>query len=101
MNHTTPAQIERACTELTTDGETVTFTAVARRTHLARTTLYRNPTLRAIIDEHRRTSGTTLTGLAHDITTIQIALESLAIRVRHHEEQLRRLQRTDTNRATR
>ena len=101
MNPTTQAQVEQACTELTINRQPITFTAVARRTGLARTTLYRNPTLRAVIDEHRQTGTTTLTGLAHDIATVQTTLETLASRVRRHDEQLRRLQRTDTNQATR
>jgi hypothetical protein len=41
-------RVERACTELHRDGQPVTFTAVAARTGLGRTTLYRDPTLRAV-----------------------------------------------------
>ena len=97
MTPTTRALVEQACTQLAADGEPVTFTAVVRRTGLARTTLYRNPTLRAVIDEHRRAGTTTLTGITTDIATLQGALETIAARVRHHEEQLRRIQHTDTN----
>jgi Family of unknown function (DUF6262) len=89
MNPSTPARVEQACTELADAGEPVTFTAVVRRTGLARTTLYRNPTLRAVIDEHRRAGTTTLTGIAHDIATLQAAVDTIAARVRRHEEQLR------------
>ena len=46
-------RVERACTQLRHDGQRVTFTAVAARTGLSRTTLYRNPALRAVIDSHR------------------------------------------------
>jgi hypothetical protein len=99
MNPTARARVERACTELADAGEPVTFAAVVRRTGLARTTLYRNLTLRAVIDEHRRAGTTTLAGITHDIATLQAALETIAARVRHHEEQLRRIQRTNTNRA--
>jgi hypothetical protein len=89
----TLGRVERACTQLRRDGRPVTFTAVAARTGLGRTTLYRNPALRAVIDGHRhRTAASgTLTGLTDEITTLRTALEALAARVRHHEEQLRRL----------
>lgn len=87
-------RVERACTELHRDGQPVTFTAVAARTGLGRTTLYRNPALRAVIDEHRHRAATsgTLTSLTDEITTIRTALDTLATRVRRHEEQLRQLQ---------
>lgn len=94
MTHaSTLGRVERACTQLHHDGHTVTFTAVAARTGLGRTTLYRNPTLRAVIEEHRRRSTTsgTLTGLTDEIATLRTALDALATRVRRHEEQLRRL----------
>ncbi|WP_190814679.1 DUF6262 family protein [Saccharopolyspora pogona] len=86
-------RVERACTQLHHDGHAVTFTAVATRTGLGRTTLYRNPTLRAVIEEHRHRSTTsgTLTGLTDEIATLRTAVDALATRVRHHEEQLRRL----------
>ena len=47
-------RVERACAQLHHDRHPVTFTAVAARTGLGRTTLYRDPTLRAVIEEHRR-----------------------------------------------
>ena len=86
-------RVERACAQLHRDGQPVTFTAVAARTGLGRTTLYRDPTLRAVIDEHRhRTAASgTLTGLTDEIATLRTALEALADKVRRHEEQLRRL----------
>jgi hypothetical protein len=46
-------RVERACAQLHRDGKKVTFTAVAAATGLGRTTLYRDPTLRAVIDQHR------------------------------------------------
>ena len=49
----TLGRVERACTQLRRHGRPVTFTAVAARTGLGRTTLYRNPALRAVIDGHR------------------------------------------------
>jgi hypothetical protein len=86
-------RVERACAQLQHDGKKVTFTAVAAATGLGRTTLYRDPTLRAVIDQHRHRAATsgTLTGLTDEIATLRTALEAIATRVRHHEEQLRRL----------
>jgi Family of unknown function (DUF6262) len=86
-------RVERACAQLHHDGQPVTFTAVAATTGLGRTTLYRDPTLRAVIDQHRRRAATsgTLTGLTDEIATLRTALETIATRVRRHDEQLRRL----------
>jgi hypothetical protein len=101
MNPTTQARVERACTELADAGEPVTFAAIVRRTGMARTTLYRNPTLRAVIDEHRRAGTTTLARITQDIATLQASVEAIAVRVRRHEEQLRRIQHAGTNPASR
>jgi len=89
----TLSRVERACTQLRHNGQPVTFTAVAARTGLGRTTLYRNPALRAAIDNHRHhtAASSTLAGLTDEINTLRTALDILAARVRHHEEQLRRL----------
>ncbi|MEU0520392.1 hypothetical protein [Streptosporangium sp. NPDC006007] len=86
-------RVERARARLHHDGHLVTFTAVAALTGLGRTTLYRNLTLRAVIDEHRHrtTTSGTLAGLTAEIATLRAALDAIAARVRHHEEQLRRL----------
>jgi Family of unknown function (DUF6262) len=43
-------RVERACAQLHRNGQQITFTAIAATTGLGRTTLYRNPTLRAVID---------------------------------------------------
>ena len=45
--------VERACTDLAHDGRPVTFTAIATATGLSRSTLYRNPALRAIVEQHQ------------------------------------------------
>ena len=91
----TLSRVERACAPLHHDGQPVTFTAIAARTGIGRTTLYRDPTLRAVIEEHRRrtttTTSGTLIGLTDEIATLRTALDTLATRVRRHEEQLRRL----------
>jgi hypothetical protein len=86
-------RVERACATLRHDGKKVTFTAVAAATGLGRTTLYRDPTLRAVIDQHRHQAAAsgTLTGLTDEIATLRTAVEAIADRVRRHEEQLRRL----------
>lgn len=92
-NTSTLNLVERACAELHRDGKDVTFTAVAARTGLGRTTLYRDPTIRAVIEEHRHRTATggTLTGLTDEIATLRATVDALAERVRRHEEQLRRL----------
>ena len=58
--------VETACTELADNGAVITFTAIATHTGISRTTLYRNPQLRAVIEDHRSHSHDrrTLTGLA-------------------------------------
>jgi Family of unknown function (DUF6262) len=86
-------RVERACAQLHQDGQPVTFTAVASRTGLGRSTLYRDPTIRAVIDERRqRTADSgTVTGLTDEIATLRTALDALADKVRRHDEQLRRL----------
>lgn len=89
------AQVEQACAELAAAGQPVTFTAVAARAGIGRATLYRDPALRALTDSHRRhaASAGTLTGLADDITALRTAIDAVADRVRHHEEQIRQLNR--------
>jgi nicotinamidase-related amidase len=93
MNTDAITNVERACAELIANQQPVTFTQVATRTGLGRTTLYRNPSLRALIEEHRRHAlrAGTLSGLADDIATLQTAIEAIANRVRRHEEQLRQI----------
>jgi uncharacterized protein DUF6262 len=85
--------VEDTCTALLATGQPITFDEVATRTGLGRATLYRNPDLRAVIEEHR-TRGReahTLSGLATEIEHLRIALDALATKVRHHEEELRQL----------
>lgn len=45
--------VAAACAELARQDEPVTFTMIADLTGISRTTLYRNPQLRAIVEEHR------------------------------------------------
>ncbi len=86
-------EVERACRELATSGAPVTFIAVSERSGIPRVTLYRNPTLRAVLEEQRSHSqgATTSSGLAAQLANQGLALEALADRVRRHEELLRRL----------
>lgn len=89
------ARAEQACTELAAAGQPVTFTAVAARASIARATLYRDPALRALVDSHRHdaASTSTLTAIADNITALRTAIEAISARVRHHEEQIRQLNR--------
>lgn len=87
-------QIERACAALTRDGQPITFAAIAERTGTARSTLYRNPDLRAAIEHHRQTaSDGTIAAITDELATLRATVQTLADTVRHHDEQLRRLTR--------
>jgi hypothetical protein len=96
-NATILNRVERACAQLRQDGKKVTFTAVADATGVGRTTLYRNPDLRAVIDQHRHHAAAsgTLTGLTDELATLRTVIEAIADQVRKHEEQLRRLTADD------
>jgi len=85
--------VERACVELATSGSVITFVAVSEQTGISRVTLYKNPALRASVEEHRARAraATTLSGLASELAHQRLALEALSKRVRRHEEQLRKL----------
>jgi Family of unknown function (DUF6262) len=86
-------QAEQACAEHAAHGKPVTFAGIARSTGIPRVSLYRNPELRAVIDEHRarQSQAATLTGLAEQLAAQQLALHALADKVRKHEEQIRKL----------
>lgn len=86
--------VEEACTHLADNDQPITFTAIAEHTRLSRTTLYRNPQLRAVIDEHRANNHDrhTLTGIAAEIAHLRTGLEAIADRVRNQEERLRQLE---------
>ena len=88
-------RVERACAQLLQAHQQVTFTAVAGLAKVGRATLYRDPQLRAVIDEHRtrQADARTLTCLANEIAHLRTAVEAVADNVRRHEEQLRRLER--------
>ena len=96
MNESALIRVERVCTALATSGHPITFTAVAEQAQIARATLYRDQQLRAIIDEHRARGqdASTLTGLTIQIDQLRRSLEAVAAKVRHHEETIRRLERS-------
>jgi AcrR family transcriptional regulator len=93
--HDELTRVETACADLAAAGQPVTFAEVAARAQISRTTLYRRPDLRAVIEEHRTRGqdASTLTGLSVQIDQLRRSLEAVAARVRHHEETLRRLER--------
>lgn len=84
-------RVERASAELTAAGQPVTFTAVAARSGLGRTTLYRRRDLRALVEEHRARTreANTLSGLTVQVDQLRQGVEALAAKVRRHEEILR------------
>ena len=86
-------RIKAACAELAAAGQPVTFTQVAARTQLSRTTLYRRPDFRAVIDDARGRSASTIADLSTQIGQLRHSLEAVAAKVRHHEETIRRLER--------
>lgn len=83
------ARVERACAQLLQAHQQVTFTAVAGLAKVGRATLYRDPQLRAVIDEHRtrQADARTLTGLANEIapesvkSNETVAVSSFAVRL--------------------
>jgi hypothetical protein len=89
-------RVEHACRHLLTTGDTITFDAVAAHAGIGRATLYRRSELRAIIEQHREhgRDALTLTGLQVQIDQLRTALQAVAAKARHHEEELRKLKRT-------
>jgi AcrR family transcriptional regulator len=94
------AQIEDACAALSDEGAAITFAAVAERVGISKATLYRRPELRAVVEEHR-TRGRdaySLSGLVVELDHLRQGLEVVAAKVRHHEEEIRKLRRTPARR---
>jgi len=96
------ARTEAALDALTRADRPITFTAVAERAALARATLYRNPTLHALVEEYRarHVDARTLSGLGTEIAHLRTALEAVAGRVRNHEERLREIEGRRTARSS-
>ncbi len=88
--------VEHACAQLAAEGLPITFDDVAARAGLGRATLYRNPDLRAVVEEQRLhgRQATNLTGLATDIAHLRTALDALAAKVRSHDGELRKIRRS-------
>lgn len=89
------ARVEQACIDLAAAGEEITFDAVAARARIGRATLYRRPELHAIVAEHREhgRDALTLTGLAVQLDQLRQSLAAMAVKLRRHEELLRKLTR--------
>ncbi len=89
------ARVEAAFLQLAAAGQPVTFTSVAERSGTSRTTLYRRPDLRALVDDHRARGreANTLSGLVVQVDQLRQGLEAVAAKVRSHEEAIRRLER--------
>ena len=87
--------VERACAELLADSLPVTFAAVAAKAALSRATLYRDESLRAVVEEHRQASRDprSLSGVLAEVGHLRMAVEALSEKVKRHEERLRRLDR--------
>lgn len=100
--HDDLARVEATCAGLAATGQPITFSQVAVLAGVSRTTLYRRPDLRALVNEHRARGhdATTLTGLTIQIDQLRRGLEALADKVRRHEEQLRRLERARNRNAS-
>ena len=94
------AQVERACAELAASGRPITFKDVAALAGTSRTTLYRRPDLRAVIEDHRSRGkeANTLSGLTVQIDQLRRGLEAVADKVRRHEEILRQIERRSRQR---
>ena len=93
----TLARIERACAELLRLNQPVSFTTVAASAGISRATLYRNESLRAVVEEYKQRSRShdphSISGVVAEVDHLRTAVEALAARVRKHDEQLRRLTR--------
>jgi hypothetical protein len=94
------AAVERACAELAVAGRPISFHEVAVLAGTSRTTLYRRPDLRALVEDHRSRGreANTLSGLTVQIDQLRRGLEAVAGKVRRHEEAIRRLERRSRSR---
>lgn len=90
-------RVEHTCQHLLASGSAITFDAVAAHSGIGRATLYRRPELRAVVEQHRQhgRDALTLTDLQVQIDQLRRALEAIAASTRRHEEQLRKLDRSN------
>lgn len=94
MTSTTLNQIERACADLARDGHPITIAAVAGRTGIARSTIYRHVELRTVIEHHRQTAPDgTITAITDELATLRATVQALANTVRQHDAKIRLLAR--------
>lgn len=94
MTSTTLNQIERACADLARNSRSITIAAVAEHAGISRSTIYRNPELRTVIEHHREAAPDgSITAITDELATLRQAVQTLADTVRHHDAQLRRLTR--------
>lgn len=94
MTSPTLTQIERACADLAHDRHTITIAAVAEHAGISRSTIYRNPELRAVIEHHRQTvPDGSITAISDELATLRATVQTLADTVRRHDTQLRQLTR--------
>ena len=85
-------QIERACADLSRDGHPITIAAVAQRAGISRSTIYRNPELRTVIEHHRQAApDETITAITDELATLRTSVQALADTVRQHDAKIRRL----------
>ena len=94
MTSTTLNQIERACADLARDGHPITVAAVAEHARISRSTIYRNPELRAIIEHHQQAAPDgNITAITDELATLRATVQTLADTVRQHDTTIRRLAR--------
>lgn len=94
MTSPTLNQIERSCADLARNGRAITIAAVAERARISRSTIYRNPELRAIIEHHQHAAPDgSIIAITDELATLRQAVQTLADTVRQHDTQLRRLTR--------
>lgn len=94
MTSSTLNQIERACADLAHHGHPITVAAVAEHVGIARSTIYRNPELRTVIEHHRQAEPDgKITAITDELATLRATVQTLADAVRRHDTLLRRLTR--------
>ena len=83
MTSPTLNQIERACADLARNGHPITIAKVAEHAGISRSTIYRNPELRALIEHHRQVAPDgSMTAITDELATLRQAVQTLADTVR-------------------
>ena len=95
-------KVDRACSEIVALGQVVTFAEVSRRANVTRNSLYRHPELRQTVEGYRTISrrSHTFVELSAQVEELRALVDAVATKVRHHEEQIRHLNRVVGNRTT-